>query len=418
MTRTKTSATNGRVPDSLDVLVDLEAERAVLGNALLDAAAVPTVAEVPPMLYHHDGHRALAEAITRLARRGTGVEPGTVQAELERMGRWVDLGATKLAVIQEAATVASELPRYVEKLRELAARRELVRISREAQHAAVDLTRPIDALLAGHVAACATLEQHGLPVPILGPAEIAAEMRTLTALPRVATGLWIYDAEGGLTLGDLHVLAARPRLGKTATGLQLAHHVSHVLGMPALFLSLEMDRRQIELRLRSLATPAETEASGLYLLDPVGLSASEAAAILRRAVAQHAIQVAVVDHLQLLKATRTREQRRDLEIREMTTALRESARALGIAVLALSQLNREIERRNSPTPLLSDLRDGGAIEEDAATVTFLYTEQAGAEETDDATIPVTFTQRKNRHEHARRWRARFLRGVGRIEAVA
>jgi replicative DNA helicase len=404
-------------PNPLDVLVDLETERAVLGNALLDAATVPVVADVPPELYHHDAHRALAMAIIRLARTGTGVEPGTVQAELERMGRWGDVGVQRLAVIQEAATVASQLPRYVEKLRELAARRALVRISREAQHQAGDLTVPIDGLLARHLAACATVEQLGTATLVLGPAEIAAEMTTLTDLPRIAAGLWIYDAEGGLTVGDLHVLAARPRMGKTSAAIQIAHHVSHVLGLPTLLISAEMSRRQIELRLRALAEPNDTRASGLHLIDPTGISAAAAAALIRREVALHAVQVVLVDHLQQLKATRTRESRRDLEIREVVEALAESAKGCGVVVLALSQLNREIERRNSPAPLLSDLRDGGAIEELAATVTFLYSEEPGAEDRDDAVIPATFVQRKNRHEPPRKWRARFLR-PHRFEGVA
>lgn len=401
-----------------DPLADLEIERAVLGNALLDAAAVPLVADLPAWFYQHDGHRALAEAMQHLARRGTEVDALTVQAELERRGRWDQVGPMRLAVIAEAATVATALPAYIAKLRELATRRELLRLSYTIGQAAQDLSDPIDTMLATHVAACVALEQQGVKHAVLGPSEIAAEMRTLTDLPRIATGLWIYDAEGGLTIGDLHTLAARSRLGKTACAIQIAHHVSHVLGLPVLFLSAEMDRRQIELRLRNLATPDDTDASGLHLADPVGMSATEAAAMIRRLVSQHAVQVAIVDHLQLLKATvRRGGERRDLEIREITTALRETARQLGIVVLALSQLNREIERRNSPAPLLSDLRDGGAIEEDSATITFIYTENPGAEDTDDATIPVAFVQRKNRHEQPRKWRAKFLRAAGRMEGM-
>lgn len=392
----------------LDVLVDLGTERAVLGNALLDPVTVPLVAEVSPALYHKDAHRAVAAAIAALARRGEPVEPGTLQTELERAGRWADVGATMLAVLQEEATIASALPSYIAKLRELATRREFLQAAKRAAHQALDLAAPVDALLSGHVATVGALETLGIPDEVLGPEQIAEEMQTLTELPRTETGLYVYDAEGGLTHGDLHTLAARPRMGKTAAGLQIAHHVSHAAGLPALFVSAEMDRRQIELRLKGLASPAQTRASGLRIADPSSPSAGQLAAIIRRQVAAHAVSLVVVDHLQELRPDKIH-LRRDLEIAEVCEALRQSAKALRVPILLLSQLNREIERRNSPAPILSDLRDGGAIEEKSATVTFLYSEEPGAEDRDDAVIPATFVQRKNRHEPARKWRAQFLR---------
>lgn len=396
--------------DALLTLVDLGAERAVLGNALLEAVAVPLVADVPAAVFHKDSHRALSDAIRRVAATGTPVEPGTVRAELERMGRWDGVGHATLAALEEEATVATSLPSYIAKLRELAARRELVRISRDAGHAALDLSRPIDALLASHVAACATLEQQGTPAGILEPMAVAHEMRTLTELDRIATGLRVYDAEEGLTVGDLHVLAARTRMGKTSAGLQIAHHVATVLGLPVLFLSLEMSRRQIFLRLRGLDTAEAMESSGFHIADPVGVTAPEVASIVRRASAQYAVQLVIVDHLQQITADPSKRwERRDLEIRDVCTRLADAARGLNVAILALAQINREGAKANAAKPSLEHLQDGGAIEQTAASVTMLYTDPPGTEDSDAVEIAVTFAQRKNRHGHPALWRAKFLR---------
>ena len=399
---------------SLADLCDLDAERAVLGNALLEATAVPLVSDVPAGLYHQDWHRAVAEAIQGLARRGETVEPGTLQAELERRGRWVDVGPTRLALLEESATVATSLPSYIAKVRDYATRRELVRLARGAGHAAADLTTPVEHVLAQHTQALATLEEHGVPHEILGPVAVAAEMRTLTEISRITTGLAVYDLEGGLSTGDLHALAARTRLGKTSAGLQVAHHVATILGLPTLFCSLEMSRYQILLRLRHLASPDEIEASEFRIVDPIGITAPDVASIVRRSVARDGTRMAIVDHLQRIKPDPGhRFARRDLEIRDICETLANTARATGIAILALCQINREgahgAKGENAVAPALETVQDGGAIEQESASVTLLYSDPPGTEDSDAAAIAVTFAQRKNRHGQPRRWRARFLR---------
>lgn len=400
----------------------LEAERAVLGAVLLDGGLAPTLLDVPAEVFYKESHRALWHAINRLVQRGDPVDVLTTAESLRANGRFEEIGGhTLLAVLQEEGILATQFDSYLRIVQEYALRRELIRASREALEAAYDETALIEETVSRHALAVSRLESFR-GEEIIDPRTFAAEIREDRPLPTIATGLVVYDGmafaprdgDGGLTLGDLHILAARPQLGKTATVLQVAHHVTHTLGLTALFTSAEMSRAQIGHRLRRLATPDQIEASGFFIRDPTGPTVQDVVTMIRQAHARYAIQLAVIDHVQELRPTRGYQNRRDLEIREIADELRNVAKSLGIAVLAASQLNREVERRHSPRPLLSDLRDGGALEEMAASVTFLWAPDPDDE--DKEVVPVVFSRRKYRHGPKNEWPATFLKSSGRMEA--
>lgn len=395
--------------------MNLEAEQAVLGAVLLDGTLAPSIVHLQAAMFHLERHRDVFRAIQALVAAGEAVDALTVADALRRTGAFDAAGGhTTLATLQEAGTVATQLEAAATIVRDYAVRREIIRVTREVAVAGYDERVPVDRLLGTLVDACVRLEHDHLPAAIQEPEAIAAAMRDERPLPRLRTGLPIYDRDGGLTLGDMHLLAGRPALGKTTVGLQLAHHVTHTEGFAALFTSAEMDAQQIRLKLARLATPNEVAASGFHLVDPTGPTVAEVAALIRRAVASSAVQLAVVDHAQEIASARPHD-RRDLEIREIATVLRDLAKQLGIAVLLLSQLNREVERRNNPRPLLSDLRDGGALEEQAATVTFLWSAEADHER--KPLVPITFTMRKNRHGPIPpEWTGTLAKESGRVEA--
>ena len=393
----------------------LEAERAVLGAVLLEPSLAPALLiDLPATAFLKEGHRDIWRAIQALVVGGDPVDVLTVAAALRRSGALEDAGGpAALAMLQEEGTLASQVEAYVAIVREHAVRRELIRLSHEAAESAYDDTARIEDTLGAHVHACMRLDEGLQADEIVDPRVFAEEIRAAAPLPRLLTGLGIYDRQGGLTDGDLHLLAARPALGKTAAVLQIAHHVTHIEGLTAYFCSAEMSRAQIGHRLARLASPDEIAASGFYVEDPTGPTTRDVVAKIRRAHARYGIRLAVVDHAQEIRPTRGHETRRDLEIREIAAEFRDIAKRLGIAMLVVSQLNREVEKRQNAKPMLADLRDGGALEELSATVTFLWTAEVGHE--DQAVVPVTFSMRKNRHGPLAEWRATFIKADGRME---
>jgi replicative DNA helicase len=386
----------------------------VLGAVLIEGSLAPVLLELPASAFYKESHRDVHRAIAACVQKRQPVDVLTVAEALRAAGCFESAGGhTFLAQLEEEATVETQLVPYLGIIRESAVRRELIRLSRETTVAAYDETRPILDTLGAHGEAVTRLDKALLPDEIIDPVTFAAEIVASAPLPRVQTGLWVYDHDGGLTLGDLHLLAARPALGKTAAVLQVGHHVAMTLGLTAFFVSAEMSRAQIGKRLERLASVQEIAASGFYIFDPAGPTVRDVVGMIQRAHARYAIQLAIVDHAQELHASRAHGERRDLEIREIAGELRDLAKRLGIAVLIASQLNRDIEKRQNPMPLLSDLRDGGALEELAASVTFLWTSEPGHEDKDP--VDVTFSKRKYRHGPPFRWGARFVKSEGRME---
>jgi replicative DNA helicase len=398
--------------------VELEVERAVLGAALLEPEAAALVATLPRELFHPEAHRVAAAAIATLVAAGSPVDPVTVRTALEAAGGWrPDSGGSQLAGWLEAATVSSALPSHLATLRDRATRRGLLRAGGAVLAGAVDLGTPVGDTLGRHLAACVALEAGHSPDAILTPAEFAAELRDGADPMRLETGLQLYDdlAGGGLTVGDLHLLAGRPGFGKTALGVQVAAYVATRSGLPILFVSMDMTRRQIGHRyLRHHGLDALAR-SGFHVTDPTGPTTDQLAALIRRTVALHACQLVVVDHVDNVEPT-VRRERRDLEVREVAKTLRNLARALEVPILALCQMSRAIEKRNSPRPVLSDLRDSGSLEQEAATVTFVWTKDESPD--GKATLPVSLFLAKNRHGATGERAYRFEKADGRMVAAA
>jgi replicative DNA helicase len=214
----------------------------------------------------------------------------------------------------------------------------------------------------------------------------------------VPMGFGLLDTlTSGLQKSDLIILAARPSMGKTALALNIARNAAVDANIPVAVFSLEMSKEQLSLRMLCAEARLDssrlrggffsmadwhrlTDAAGIlsespiYIDDSPSLSAMEIRAKARRLKMDKNIGLVIIDYLQLMKA-RSGAERRDLEISEISRSLKALAKELEIPVLAISQLNRMLEQRNDKRPRLSDLRESGALEQDADVVAFIYRDE-------------------------------------------
>lgn len=411
---------------------DYAAEEAVLGAALLDPEAAQLVAGVDSAMFYPEKHRAVARAIGRLVQRSEPVDGHTVKAELMAAGELeIAGGPAALALLFERGHVAAYVPTYLATLTRLAARRDLIRLGLDMVRSARDEGGgDVQILIAGTFERLLAVE-HGTAEVIVPPERLAEELTQTEHTDGIPTGISLIDDHlDGLQAGHLVVLAGRPGLGKTALAVQVAHHVALVGCRPILFCSLEMTRREIGLRLLSLRTQTDTRAlrsgamqrpdvqsgiaairrSGFHVLDEGAPQLAALQASIRRGVARHRAALIVVDHIGKVQVGRR--ESRYLEIGEIAQGLKATAKQLRVPILALAQLNRLVERRNSPRPQLSDLRDSGNVEEEADAVLFLWTAEERHENRNP--LPIKLFLAKNRHGDTGECEYRFEKSHGKI----
>ena len=378
---------------------DQVAEQSVLGALLQDNGAFDRIAGVIQTPHFFDArHRDIFQAISQLSVACKPADTVTVRAVLEREGK---AEAGDLAYLEALATSvpsAANARRYAEIVRERAARRSLIAAADEALSLAVNAVE-VPVTLDRITSMFGELERQQVRKVPRSISDIAIERidhYTELAEGKVASG-WStripgLDSRlnGGLRAGSLYILAARPSVGKSsfaqALGLNLAGD-----GRTTLFLSLEMSDNEVADR--GVANAGRVSYGALLtgkMQDDDWSRASEAMHRLGqlpffvddqpaltfhdiriKAKAVKGLKVLVLDYLQLCAGSR-RDGNRNSEIEEISRGLKALAKELGIAVLALSQLNRDVERRATKRPALSDLRDSGAIEQDADVVMFLW----------------------------------------------
>lgn len=399
---------------------NLEAEQALLGALFLNNRAYEDVSEIISSAHFFDPlHSCVFDLIAEYVQANRVATPTAFRAEFENSG--VVLGGMTviqyLGALLARATTITGAKDYAMTVRELADRRSLIIIgedlAREAREAgARDASRGIaeDAESKLFEVAEKTLGASG-GVVSFGEAARIAVSRIENAKKRggglqgLSTGLSDLDDKlGGLQRSDLIILAARPSMGKTALVTNIAWSVARnkfisddgeERSAPVGFFSLEMSAEQLASRLIS----SETEIAGhllsrgklddtqmkrvsikslelsrtpLFIDDRGGISIAQLCARARRMKRKHDIQLLIVDYLQLLSGSR---KERVQELTQITTGLKSLAKELGIPVIALSQLNRDLEKRTDKRPQLSDLRESGSIEQDADVVMFVYREE-------------------------------------------
>lgn len=429
------------------MLWDVSAEQSVIGSILLTHACLPEVArELRPGDFRLEADRAIYEAALALERDGSKVDPVTIMDRAAKMGRPV----SREYVLQllEVTPTAANVAEYIKIVREDALRTGLLDMAEGIQSGVVGREDPAD-VLAQTAQTLDRLMSQGNAGRLTRPADIfAAFYRQREAVENgdgkgyVCTGYMALDnlLGGGMINSGLYLLAARPGMGKTTLALNIADRVAQA--DPVLFVSLEMDDEQLAAKRISRETGIPSEKLLMQpLTDRENSSVAQAASRLSTlpfysngaptvtvddigALARSigGLRLIVVDYFgKIAPPPWARRAGRVEYTTEISGALKNLARALKIPILVLCQLNREVEARQDKRPQLSDLRETGALEQDADGVIFLYREDYYADKsTVDPTVPsiMEVDLAKNRHGRVGRCEMAFSMASSRITAVA
>jgi replicative DNA helicase len=417
----ETGAEAARVPPH-----DLDAERAVIGAMLVSETAVAVVAErLAAEDFYSEVHRIIYGAMMRLYSRGEPIDQLTLTNELRSVNEFERIGGRPYVFqIVESVPTAANAGRYADIVRGKALLRAIIdvgsRITEDAFREPEDVSEALDSaeqLVYG--VSNRTLRERLAPVSELAPGALEMIQRLYEQegeVTGVETGFEDLDhLTTGFHKSDLIILAARPAMGKTAMALNAIWHASGEKKMPVAIFSLEMSKEQLVQRLISQTTriPAQALRSGnvkaedwpklvrgvaevsrapIWIDDTAGVTLMEIRAKVRRLASQlnvageMPLSLVVVDYLQLMVGQGNRAENRQQEIAEISRGLKVLARDLDVPVLAIAQLSRAVEARHDKRPLLSDLRDSGAIEQDADMVMFLYRDEYYNSDSDDKGI--------------------------------
>jgi replicative DNA helicase len=421
MRSVETGAEAARVPPH-----DLDAERAVIGAMLVSETAVAVVAErLAAEDFYSEVHRIIYGAMMRLYSRGEPIDQLTLTNELRSVNEFERIGGRPYVFqIVESVPTAANAGRYADIVRGKALLRAIIdvgsRITEDAFREPENVSEALDSaeqLVYG--VSNRTLREHLAPVSELAPGALEMIQRLYEQegeVTGVETGFEDLDRlTTGFHKSDLIILAARPAMGKTALSLNAIWHAAGEKKMPVAIFSLEMSKEQLVQRLISQTTriPAQALRSGnvkaedwpklvrgvaevsrapIWIDDTAGVTLMEIRAKVRRLASQLNVagglplSLVVVDYLQLMVGQGSRAENRQQEIAEISRGLKVLARDLDVPVLAIAQLSRAVEARHDKRPLLSDLRDSGAIEQDADMVMFLYRDEYYNPESDDKGI--------------------------------
>ncbi|MFV0348949.1 MAG: replicative DNA helicase [Halodesulfovibrio sp.] len=417
-------------PESYDQLSDdmlrnvpphsMEAEQAVLGGIFLRSDALYTLVDI----IHEDdfyapAHRTLFAAIMELHRQNKPVDLLTVgqylkdKSQLEMVGGAVYLGELANSVIS-----AANAEHYATIVRDKSLQRNLISSCSTIISKCYDQSVEIDSLLdeseqavfsiSERTAGQAFVDSKTLVGRVFEELERRIDSKNLVT--GVTTGFYTVDKmTAGMQPSDLIIVAARPSMGKTAFTLNLATNAALQGGVPVVFYSLEMGMEQLMSRMIAAVGGVELNKlrtgrgitdedwqrlhwaadqlgnAPIYIDDTPSLSTLDLRARTRRLKASKNVGMVIVDYLQLMRSSRKTDSR-ELEISDISRNLKALAKELSIPVIALSQLNRKVEERADKRPMLSDLRESGAIEQDADVIMFIYRDAVYNKKEDRALI--------------------------------
>jgi replicative DNA helicase len=389
----------------------VEAEQSVLGGLLLDNLSWDRAADLvtDSDFYRHE-HRLIYAAIGALVNASKPADVITVFEQLQGLGKAGDCGGLAyLNALAQSVPSAANLRRYAEIVRERAILRKLIAASDEIATTAFNPQgRAVTQILDEAESKIFKIGEEGsrqrsgfqsIDKLVIALVDRVNELHDNGAeeVTGVRTGFYDLDRmTSGLQKGDLIVLAARPSMGKTAFAINMAEHIAVAEGLPVLVFSMEMGAAQLALRMvgsigRIDQTHLRTGAlkndewerlaeavdklgkASIFIDETPALNSAELRARARRMARQFGkLGLVVVDYLQLMSGSSSSEENRATEIGEISRGLKALAKELQCPVIALSQLNRSVESRNDKRPMMSDLRESGAIEQDADVIMFIY----------------------------------------------
>jgi replicative DNA helicase len=384
---------------------NLDAERSVLGAILIHNDAFNSAAEVlNPRDFFRDAHRRIFDKMVQLSERGNAIDFITLKEELSRSGELDEVGGPAyIAALVDGLPHATNIEYYARIVREKSTLRNLIfsanKILANAYEAEQEPNLILDeaeqsifAIAEDRVRA-GFVSMRALAHASFETIERAHERKQLiTGVPSGFADL--DELTAGFQPGDLVIIAARPSVGKTALALNVAQHVGTKTGRTVGIFSLEMSKEQLFLRMltseahidshrlrtgflvesdwgrlsHALGTLSEAK---IYIDDTPGMAVLEMRAKSRRLAAEHGLDMLVIDYIQLMQG-RGRFENRTLEVASISRSLKALAKELNVPVIVISQLSRAPEARSDHRPLLSDLRESGALEQDADVVVLLF----------------------------------------------
>ncbi|RFT16875.1 MAG: Replicative DNA helicase [Candidatus Saccharicenans subterraneus] len=384
----------------------LEAEKTVLGGVLVNNAYLNVVlSQLSPEDFYRDAHRQILEGMVALMDRGQPIDLLTLSDELQRRGLLEEIGgAAYLSSLMDGVPRTLNIEYYAQIIKEKSLLRKLILSSAKIINTSYEQQTDADTVISEAQQAIVEIAEEKIKpglVPIgsltgdmLETIRVLAERRE--AVTGVPTGFIELDnLTGGFHPSDFIVVAARPSMGKTALALNICQHVGLRTDYYAGFFSIEMAKEQVALRLlcaeaqvdlrkarsgfiserdfERLQLAAETLAQArIYVDESAALTVMEMKAKCRRLKLEGHLDIVFVDYIQLMR-TGGRFENRNQEMSFISRSLKELAKELRIPVVGVSQLSRAPEKmRKEPKPMLSDLRESGAIEQDADVVIFIY----------------------------------------------
>ena len=384
---------------------DAEAEQAVLGCMFFGSDVIGDIHEkLKPEDFYRPGHRVIFEAMTDLFSRGIPVDIITLKDRLDEKGLIDQAGGREyLLILAGATSTAANADHYVRIVEKRAIERRLIGAAQEIMQDGYDSSKEIDEKLESAEKNIFNIVQSKNSSDFSSLQEIL--LKSLEDVEKIfknngetsgiSTGFADLDSKtAGLHPSDLVLIAARPSMGKTAFALNIAQNIAVRQKLPTAIFSLEMSKVQVVNRIlcaeamvdaqklrtgtldssdwdKIVGSIAALSEAPLYIDDTPGITISELRAKCRRLKMEKGLSIILIDYLQLMSGGKRSESRQQ-EISEISRSLKAIAREMEAPVIALSQLSRAVESRSDHRPMLSDLRESGAIEQDADVVSFIY----------------------------------------------
>lgn len=395
----------------------IEAEQSVIGSMLMDKEAIIAASEIVTARdFYQQQYGIMFETMVELFNEGKPVDLVTLQDRLKEKD--VPPEVSSLDFVRDIITTvptSANVKSYANIVREKAVLRRLIKVNEEIANTCYAGKEPLEQILASTEKSVFDLLQSrssGEFVPIRQVAlnvleKIEAASKTQGTVTGIPTGFIDLDYKtSGMQPSDFVLIAARPSMGKTAFVLNLVDHVAVRKGLPCMIFSLEMSKEQLVNRMLAMESNVDSQKlrtgnltdsdwdaivegigvignSKLVIDDTPGISITELRSKCRKMKLEQGLSMIIIDYLQLMsgsggKSSESRQQ----EISEISRSLKALAREMNVPVVALSQLSRACETRTDHRPMLSDLRESGAIEQDADVVMFLYRDDYYNKDTD------------------------------------
>ncbi len=387
----------------------LEAERAVLGSMIMDADAIIEASEILTKDdFYQKAHGMIFETLVEQYNQGKPTDVVTLQDSLKQKK---DIAPQVYEVkfireLMDSVPTSTRVKHYANIVAEKATFRRLIRLTENIANQCYEQSRPLEDLLEETEKSVFSLVQHRgqedytpireIVLDVLNQINKASQLKS--AVTGVATGFTDLDYKtAGFQPSDLILIAARPSMGKTAFALNIAQYVATRLHETVAIFSLEMSKEQLATRLLAMESHVNSQAlrtgnmaeedwqnlvdgagvvaeSNLIIDDTGSITVSELRSKCRKYKIENNLKLVLIDYLQLMSGSRQTDSRQQ-EVSDISRALKALARELSVPIVALSQLSRAVEKRDDKRPMLSDLRESGAIEQDADLVMFLYRDE-------------------------------------------